>query len=198
MDARRATIEAAARRRGVDLAHDDEARWCAGVMLAAPADAVQRALLRPPLRVLELADALHLDPDSVNDVYSEWIINGGTATPALPDWVYDPSQVRPWRSDIGPPPGGAQAFSAPVGEPVRLPSMPRPRAAPTGPFSAGGIMFMGFVLLTIVCLFLKFTDPSRDQALANDTRFPPGFTMPPDRFLPPQVRPPPPSAPHRQ
>lgn len=155
----RAEIDAAARKRGIDLAADPEALWCSGVLENAPADAARMAVgRRCPFRVLELADALRLDPDSLNDVYRDWILRGGSALASLPAWAFDRNQTQPWRSDIGPPADrGFGGFSAPVGEPVRLAPTPRVRAAPSGLRSWGSLIFIGYVVLGLIALVLNLS-----------------------------------------
>ena len=123
-------IAEAARRRGIDLQADPEASWCAGVLQNAPAETARDVIGRrhPPFRVLELADALRLDPDSLNDCYSEWILGGGVAPPRLPAWAFDRSEVQPWQSHIGPPTEAELAAPA-----TRSASRPRPVPAPHRP-----------------------------------------------------------------
>lgn len=147
-------IAEAARRRGIDLQADPEASWCAGVLQNAPAETARDVIGRrhPPFRVLELADALRLDPDSLNDCYSEWILGGGVAPPRLPAWAFDRSEVQPWQSHIGPP--TEAELAAPLGDPVRLPATPRPRSTPP---RKGGAIFAAFLVVVLIGLYLNLS-----------------------------------------
>lgn len=170
----REKLEAAARARRIDLTADPEAMWCAGVLQQAPAEAAEAVVARRcPFRVLELADALHLDPDSLNEVYGEWIIEGGTAPASLPRWAFDKNQTRPWRSDIGPPGDrGFGGFSTPVGAPVRLAATPRARAPSNGLRSWGTLIFVSYVVLGLIALAINLSGGNSGPSMPDGVILP--------------------------
>lgn len=170
----RRAIEAAARARRIDLAGDPEAMWCAGVLQSAPIEAAQAVVARRcPFRILELADALHLDPDSLNEVYSEWILNGGTGPATLPGWAFDKNETRPWKSDIGPPGDrGFGGFSTPVGDPVRLAPTPRVRAPSSGLRSWGSLIFISYVVLGLIALAINLSGGNSGPSMPDGVLLP--------------------------